>query len=111
MKTFVFVIIPFLISSIALCEEMDVNLWANGYDWCKYLYQQKKLLVSFIYGYLNVDRKEFTIEDGVSALDNFYYTAILMTVNDDKLDRDTFLSETCMETLRDAINYKKEPQK
>ena len=56
---------------------MDVSLWATGYDWVfNYSEQQKKLLISSIYDYLNARDIFGTIEIGMQSLDYFYITSV-----------------------------------
>ncbi|MDD4957033.1 MAG: hypothetical protein PHH49_06445 [Candidatus Omnitrophica bacterium] len=48
------------------------DLSADGYDWKKYDKKEKLALVRSVCRSLDIDRKSFSPEEGVSALDHLY---------------------------------------
>ena len=69
-----YLILLILFIFIPAHADLDVSIWADGYDWCfEYSEQQQRLLVSSIYEYLDVRDIFAIIETGVFSLDYFYY--------------------------------------
>jgi hypothetical protein len=96
-------------------EDPDVNLLADGYDWFfNYTRRQKRLLVSAIYKYFEVDTEKHSVMDGAKIINAFYYSAISKNpvaykdmTDEEKVmvmeDGEKFFSVKCLQLIKEML--------
>ena len=84
----------------------SVDVEATGYDWLNYTDRQKQTLIYMIFDMLEVDMEVYGVEDGVKALNKFYYSLYKECVKaPEHVNLDEFFLIPCGGVIVEELHY------
>ena len=103
-KCILIIIIIFLAAGCVFAKTKAASLNATGFEWLSYSKEEKGTFVKLYYVIHGADKKKFPPEYIISALDDYYYSAIERAKRDPlAVDEDDFLKVRCVDVLGGSL--------